>query len=637
MIFDIETNGLKLDEISVVWCICAIDRGRRAAAVRSSGDPRGSRVCSRPPIGSSVTISASYDLPVLERVYGFRYAGKVVDTLVLSRLLCNGLSQRRTGTVGTRSRRGDRGSVSRKASTPTSPGTRRRCSNTASATARSPSGSSHYFRPMKPSKAAVELELAIRSLSSVASSDTDSRSTPRRRARSRAKIERRLERLQGLLDGIFPPTRPRPAGEQYYTYEPSKRSALRRSDFPKCPTKTELETWRKQHKIRPRDGPARRGTAGRQDGRFNASSPASSDSGTAVARLGAGRGERVRIDQDERDRALPLGTPRRSSDCGYRGFAKLRSFTEAMALACSRRKALSRRFSATKRRPVDRVAESPNIQQIPTAKKRKSGLRVLVPTVDGADRSSDRNPDTCSSVAISKGSRSGSSLTASHRTTEATSLVGVASGEDLHQAERRSPRDTARDREDGPLRVACTGSVPELSRSISGSPETTAQVVIDGFTCGLPGFASLQVAPDHRVPTRQTYRARSTVDGSRSRESTRCLVYAISGDAAILMKHWALAVEQATRGHVLPDARGRARRDPRRVLDRSDAPASDRDAQADRYRRRRGSRVPSTDRGRRDGGEQLERNTLANDGLSAHECFESWREGTQRNTSEHQN
>ena len=82
IIFDIETDDLNASKI---WCIVAKeikgnfykfgpDKLDDALELLASADTL---------IGHNII---SFDLPVLKRLYGFRYSGKIIDTLVMSRL-----------------------------------------------------------------------------------------------------------------------------------------------------------------------------------------------------------------------------------------------------------------------------------------------------------------------------------------------------------------------------------------------------------------------------------------------------------------------------------------------------------------------------------------------------------------------
>ena len=76
----------------MVWCICALDErtgDRHRFGPREIPAALELLASAGRLVGHNIS---SYDLPVLERLHGFRPAGRVIDTLVLSRLLCNGLS-----------------------------------------------------------------------------------------------------------------------------------------------------------------------------------------------------------------------------------------------------------------------------------------------------------------------------------------------------------------------------------------------------------------------------------------------------------------------------------------------------------------------------------------------------------------
>lgn len=99
LIFDLETDGF-LAEVSKIHCLNMIDRttGKRlrftdyetysdGTLVKAAGSlAQGiERLTSAPCIAGQNIIS--YDLPVLEKLYGFRYDGPVFDTLIASRVI----------------------------------------------------------------------------------------------------------------------------------------------------------------------------------------------------------------------------------------------------------------------------------------------------------------------------------------------------------------------------------------------------------------------------------------------------------------------------------------------------------------------------------------------------------------------
>lgn len=80
-IWDIETNGLKP---SVIWCLCAIKDGKMYTLEMPTKEMVEE-------LFADVTVHIghnliNYDIPVVERLLNMSVKGKVVDTLVLSRL-----------------------------------------------------------------------------------------------------------------------------------------------------------------------------------------------------------------------------------------------------------------------------------------------------------------------------------------------------------------------------------------------------------------------------------------------------------------------------------------------------------------------------------------------------------------------
>ncbi len=121
----------------------------------------------------------------------------------------------------------------------------------------------------------------------------------------------------------------------------------------------------------------------------------------------------------------------------------------------------------------------------------------------------------------------------------------LASGEDLHATNAAMlgiPRETAK--------TVLYGSMYGIgARSLAADlriDQATAQQIIDSFTSGLPGFASLKA---YLVTEYRRDKRIALIDGRRIQvpREYALLVYAISGDAAILMKHWALRVERELR------------------------------------------------------------------------------------------
>lgn len=538
MIFDIETNSKRLDAISVVWCVCTIGRdGERLRfgprEIPEALDRLGSadRL-----VGHNI---GSYDLPVLERLYGFRFDGPVVDTLVLSRLLCNGLSNGpdrygRHSLAAWGSRLGfEKGEHTDFASY--SPAMLAYCLRDCEVVERLVA----HFRSMKPSKRAVDLELAYdRLLRRIERHGLtlDTEATER----LQGKLDRRLDRLQGYLDRVFPPTEIETARREWYSYEPTN-GRLFSEEFPKCATKTELNDWRKSHKIRPKEVRLVEGPPVVKVRRFNASSPKQVIAG--MRSLGwepevENESGSIKTSEVELYRS---GLPAGRLIAAYRGFAKLRSFTDQW-LNHSRDGKLHPRFISNQAATGRSSCRSPNIQQIPTSRKRKSGLRVLVPY--GRRCRSLFRPQR--GYTLVGGDLKGIEIRLlGHRLAPFDGgdfARRVASGADLHQQNADLlgiPRETAKT-----VLYGCLYGIGARSLAADlGISRSEAQVVIDGFTSGLPGFASMR---SHLITEYRRDKRIALIDGRRiqvPREYT-LLVYSISGDAAILMKHWALAVER---------------------------------------------------------------------------------------------
>lgn len=87
ILFDLESNGL-LDELDTIHCLVTKDtqtgevRRFRGDDIKTHGLPH---LANSPAVGGHNIIK--FDLPALQKVYGFAYSGRVFDTLVMSRLV----------------------------------------------------------------------------------------------------------------------------------------------------------------------------------------------------------------------------------------------------------------------------------------------------------------------------------------------------------------------------------------------------------------------------------------------------------------------------------------------------------------------------------------------------------------------
>lgn len=86
LVFDIEGNGF-YEDITRVWCIvtkCIETQKVRKFRPDQIADAVRYLSQAHTLIGHNII---DYDLPVLEKLYGFTYTGRIIDTLVFSRLL----------------------------------------------------------------------------------------------------------------------------------------------------------------------------------------------------------------------------------------------------------------------------------------------------------------------------------------------------------------------------------------------------------------------------------------------------------------------------------------------------------------------------------------------------------------------
>ena len=87
LVFDTESDGL-LDEATRIWCAVTKMDGE---VTRYTPDTVGVFITALSNLSSDTIICChnliEHDLPLMEKIYGYRHEGKVLDTLVMSRLL----------------------------------------------------------------------------------------------------------------------------------------------------------------------------------------------------------------------------------------------------------------------------------------------------------------------------------------------------------------------------------------------------------------------------------------------------------------------------------------------------------------------------------------------------------------------
>ncbi len=93
LIFDIETDGL-LQDVTKIHCLVIQDtKTGKVYSYHGESLQEGLTVLAQAPeIGGHNVIG--FDLPVLEKLYGFKYEGEVFDTLVASRLIWSNLKEK---------------------------------------------------------------------------------------------------------------------------------------------------------------------------------------------------------------------------------------------------------------------------------------------------------------------------------------------------------------------------------------------------------------------------------------------------------------------------------------------------------------------------------------------------------------
>ena len=223
---------------------------------------------------------------------------------------------------------------------------------------------------------------------------------------------------------------------------------------------------------------------------------------------------------------------------GYRAFDKIRQFTSQWIKHEQGGRLYSNIVSL--RTATGRSAcLAPNIQQVPSAKKRASGMKVLM-----------KYGHLCRSLFLpSEGYRLvGCDLAGievrllGHRLQpfddgEFASML-LEDAADVHQVNANKIGIT-RDRAKTVLYGSLYGQGPGSLAQALDITYAKAKEIIEAFTTGIEGFRELKRALMHEFNRDGRIRL---IDGRRLQVTSayKLLNYAIQGDAAIVMKHWAM-------------------------------------------------------------------------------------------------
>ena len=532
LIFDIESNAISLESVTRVWCICTLDLDSRellkfgpnrlfdAVRVLATADKL---------IGHNID---DYDLPVLSQVLGFDFTGETVDTLLLSKLVFNGLSEeadwhgkhslkawgKRLGCY-----KGDQDDFSK-----FRPQMLEYCAQDCRVTA----ALLDHIVQAKPNACAVKLEQDYaRLLRDVEKRgfrfDTDLAT------KLGARLDRRLSQIQAKLDRHFPPKEIVGKLPSYWTLE-SKNGDL--GDIPRFDTRRELDSWRIEHDIKPSQINYIKGPPKVTLRPFNANS--SKDIADALTVLGW-----------EPTEVTATGNPKTKADilwhCGirqgrliasYAKHAKLRGYVSAW-MRYQQDGILRPHFKSIGSATGRSSASDPNLQNIPSFSKPQ---RI---------RSFKKYGTLCRGLFQP---REGFALVGCDLAGIEVRILGhrlypydggkfaseVVSGFDIHTRNAEFIG-IAREQAKTVLYASMYGAGPaRLSRDL-GINRDEAKRVIDSFTNGIDGFSDMK--RDLLAELTATKRIK-LIDGRRIQcgSDHKALNYAIQGDGAILLKHWAL-------------------------------------------------------------------------------------------------
>ena len=535
LIFDIETNHRKAAQVSRCWCICTLDpdsgqeRCFGPAAVLD-----GIRLLARAEqlIGHNI---GTYDLAVIERLYGFRYPGAVMDTITISRLLFNGLSeapdqygQHALAAWGKRLGCPKDGYSNFQA---WHPDMLKYCLQDCRVVHRM----LEHFRRQKSAGKAVQLELEYDAFLRQVERNGFSLDVPGTE-RLRDKLQRRIDRMQGQFDRVFPPQEVTGTGPSYYSLGLKDPTAFG-GKIPKCSTVKELEAWRKANGIKPSQCRRVEGPPETKIHHFNA------DSHPQVRDELKKRGFETKRETANGDMSTASsvlwrsGLPEARLIVAYRDYAKIQNFTKQW-LNYQRDGRIYPRFIGCRAATCRSASQAPNIQQIPSSKTRPSGIKAM-PYYGLQCRALFRPSEGY--VLIGADLVGIEIRLLGHRLApydDGDFSEIVASGTDIHQRNAENigiARDQAKAVLYGSLYGEGTAS---LSAKLNISSDE-AKAIKKAFTVGIAGFEDM--LSDLLGELRCTGRI-TLIDGRRLEVNSehKTLNYAIQGDAALLFKHWAL-------------------------------------------------------------------------------------------------
>ena len=535
LIFDLETDHKKPAQVSVVWCIGTIDRDTGVETIYGPSKIHQAlaALCAANRLyGHNIR---RYDLPVLQRLYGAEPQGQVIDSLLLSRLYFNGLSDepdeygrhsleawgQRLGHA-----KGDYHDF-----TEYSADMAEYCLQDC----RIVGQLVKHFAQYEWNNEAARLELEYDAFVSGIRQhgfrlDVDGAHSLRDR------IQRRLDRFRRYLDTIFPPVSMESARPSFYTLR--SKNGLELGQVPKFSTKKHLEIWRKQHGIKPKQIEIVEGPPSVKVKPFN---PMSSHQVIPALRKLGWQPTRENKSGSVKAGEIDLyqsGIPAGRLIAGYRAFDKVRQFT-CQWIKYEQAGRLYPNIVSLRAATGRSACLAPNIQQVPSAKKRASGMKFLM-----------KYGHLCRSLFLpSEGYRLvGCDLSGIEVRLLAHRLHPFDDGQfasmlledsaDVHQV-NADAIGISRDRAKTVLYGSMYGTGPSSLAQSLGITYAEAKEIIEAFTTGIEGFRALKRSLISEFNKGGRIRL---IDGRRLQVTSahKLLNYSIQGDAAIVMKHWAM-------------------------------------------------------------------------------------------------